>query len=133
MREESLAIGAGDLGLCAPLGAALIGRGEVYLNGRRMPAAEALRAAGLTPARLGPKDGLAILNASAVSCGYGALVLAELSDVLSASMVVAARTSSTVMVPSHRSVSLAAILAAVSSSTTLSSSTAPVLSLPSGH
>jgi histidine ammonia-lyase len=83
-------IGAGDLGLCAHLGAALIGLGEAYLNGRRMPAAEALRAAGLAPARLGPKDGLAILNASAVSCGYGALVLAELSDLLSASMVVAA-------------------------------------------
>jgi histidine ammonia-lyase len=83
-------IGAGDLGLCAHLGAALIGLGEAYLKGRRMPAAEALRAAGLAPARLGPKDGLAILNASAVSCGYGALVLADLSDVLSSSMVVAA-------------------------------------------
>ncbi|MBB3772684.1 histidine ammonia-lyase [Angulomicrobium tetraedrale] len=83
-------IGGGDLGLCAHIGATLIGRGEVYVQGRRQPAGEALRAAGLAPARLGPKDGLAILNASAVSCGYASLVLAELSDVLVASMAVAA-------------------------------------------
>jgi len=83
-------IGAGDLGLCAHLGASLIGLGDVYHEGRRAPAAEALRSVGLAPARLGPKDGLAILNASAVSSGYAALVLAELSDLLCASMIVAA-------------------------------------------
>jgi histidine ammonia-lyase len=83
-------IGAADLGLCAHLGAALIGLGEIYSAGRRLPAAEALAGAGLAPARLGPKDGLAILNASAVVGGHGSLVLAELGDLLAASMAVAA-------------------------------------------
>lgn len=83
-------IGAGDLGLCAHIGAALLGLGDVHLRGERLPAARALGAAGLAPARLGPKDGLAILNASAVSCGYGLLVLAELSDILLSSMAIAA-------------------------------------------
>lgn len=83
-------IGGGDLGLCAHLGAALIGLGDVYLKGRRQPAADALQAVGLRPAMLGAKDGLAILNASAVSCGYAALVLADLSDTLASSMVIAA-------------------------------------------
>ncbi|AGT08922.1 HAL/PAL/TAL family ammonia-lyase [Paracoccus aminophilus] len=83
-------IGAGDLGLCAHLGAALIGLGDVYVQGVKTPAAEALRAAGLAPARLGPKDGLAILNASAVSCGYASLVLAELAEILMSSVAIAA-------------------------------------------
>ena len=51
-------IGAGDLGLCAHLGAAVIGEGEIFVEGRRRGAAEALAAADLKPAILGPKDGL---------------------------------------------------------------------------
>lgn len=85
-------IGAGDLGLCAHLGAAAIGQGDIFVGGRRRPAAQALADAGLAPARLGAKDGLAILNASAVSCGHAAFVLAELADVLTVSAVVAGLT-----------------------------------------
>ncbi len=75
-------IGAGDLGLCAHLGAAAIGLGEVWHHGARVKAAAALAAAGLAPARLGPKDGLGLINASAVVCGHGGFVLAELADLL---------------------------------------------------
>ncbi len=85
-------IGAGDLGLCAHLGAAVIGLGEMFVDGERRPAAEALAAAGLSPARLQAKDGLAILNASAVSCGHGVRVLAALADLLTVSVIVAALT-----------------------------------------
>ncbi|MFM9974389.1 MAG: histidine ammonia-lyase [Beijerinckiaceae bacterium] len=82
-------IGAGDLGLCAHIGAAVIGEGEIFVRGERRPAAEALRSAGLAPARLGPKDGLAILNSSAVSCGHASVVLAALAQLLSLSVVTA--------------------------------------------
>lgn len=85
-------IGGGDLGLCAHLGAAIIGEGEIFVDGIRRPAREALATAGLEPAILGPKDGLAILNSSAVSCGHATTVLASLSDLLQLSAVTAALT-----------------------------------------
>jgi histidine ammonia-lyase len=83
-------IGAGDLGLCAHLGAAVIGEGEIFVAGSRQPAAEALASAGLAPAVLGPKDGLAILNSSCVSAGHGAVLLSELADLMTLSAVAAA-------------------------------------------
>ena len=83
-------IGAGDLGLCAHLGAAVIGEGEVFVDGRRHTASDALAAAGLMPAVLGPKDGLAILNSSAVGCGHAATVLDALSRLLDISALAAA-------------------------------------------
>jgi histidine ammonia-lyase len=75
-------IGAGDLGLAAHLSAVAIGRGEAWFGGRRLPGAEALAAAGLGPATLGAKDGLALLNASPVATAHGALTLAALEDLL---------------------------------------------------
>jgi histidine ammonia-lyase len=70
-------IGAGDLCVLAHLGLALIGEGEIEVEGRARPAAEALADAGLAPLTLGPKDGLAICNASAYSAGQAALALAD--------------------------------------------------------
>ena len=75
-------IGAGDLGLVAHLGAVVIGRGEAWVGGRKLPGAEALAATGLKPATLGAKDGLALLNASPVATGQGALTLKALEDLL---------------------------------------------------
>ena len=66
-------IGAGDLVLMAALGRMLIGEGEAEYQGRRMPAGEALVMARLAPVSLAPKDGLSLINASAVSIGHGAL------------------------------------------------------------
>ena len=83
-------IGAADLGLCAHIGLAAIGRGDVLVDGTRGPAAAALAAAGLAPARLGPKDGLAILNSSAVACGHAIAVLRDWADLMLLSAVVAA-------------------------------------------
>jgi histidine ammonia-lyase len=85
-------IGAGDLGLCAQIGLALIGEGSIHTNGRTMPAAAALAEAGLHPAVLGPKDALAILNASAITTAHAALVLSELSALLGLSVITAALT-----------------------------------------
>ena len=75
-------IGAGDLGLGGHIGAVVIGRGAAAIGDTVLPGAEALAAAGLRPATLAPKDGLALLNSSAVTCGHAAVVLAALSDTL---------------------------------------------------
>jgi histidine ammonia-lyase len=72
------------------MGAVVIGQGRAWFRGKLLPGAEALSAAGLSPARLGPKDGLGILNTSAVSCGHAASVLSELSDLLVFAAVTAA-------------------------------------------
>lgn len=74
---QSGSIGAGDLCLLAPIGLALIGEGEMEVDGAVAPAAEALARAGLAPLELGPKDGLALCNASSASAGVGALALAD--------------------------------------------------------
>ncbi|MBZ9765154.1 histidine ammonia-lyase [Mesorhizobium sp. CA6] len=74
-------IGAGDLLLMTAVARVLIGDGEAEYQGRRMPAAKALMMARLAPVTLSPKDGLSLINASAVSVGTGALAL---TDALSA-------------------------------------------------
>ena len=83
-------IGAGDLGLCAHLGAVVIGHGEAWIGGRRMPGAAALAQAGLQPAVLGAKDGVGLINASAVCVGHAALVLHELAALLVLATAIAA-------------------------------------------
>lgn len=83
-------IGAGDLGLSAHIAAVVIGHGLAWFNDRLSSGAEALAAAGLSPVALGPKDGLSILNSSAVSCGHAACVLSELADLLVVASVTAA-------------------------------------------
>lgn len=75
---ETGSIGAGDLCILAHLGLALIGEGECLVDGAPAPAADAIRTAGLAPFDPGPKDGLAICNASAVSAGLGALALHDI-------------------------------------------------------
>lgn len=85
-------IGAGDLCVLAHLGLALIGEGEMTYEGTRMPAAAALAKAGQAPLVLGPKDGLAICNASTYSAGLAALVLSDACDLLEIANIAAAMT-----------------------------------------
>ncbi|MDH6234024.1 histidine ammonia-lyase [Mesorhizobium soli] len=75
-------IGAGDLVLMSALGRLLIGAGEATYGNRTMPASEALSLAGLKPVLLAPKDGLSLINASAVSAGQGALAVADAAAAL---------------------------------------------------
>lgn len=70
-------ISAGDLCQLAHVGLAVAGEGWVILDGRRLPAAEALEASGLAPVTLGPKDGLVLCNSSALSAGLAALAVAD--------------------------------------------------------
>ena len=70
---------SGDLAPLAHLSLVLIGEGEAFVKGKRVPGSQALKAAGLSPVPLGPKEGLALLNGTQVSTAlalYG-LVAAE--------------------------------------------------------
>ncbi|MEO6016589.1 MAG: histidine ammonia-lyase [Polaromonas sp.] len=58
---------SGDLAPLAHLCLPLIGEGEVFYQGRRLPAAEALKLTALTPLRLSAKEGLALINGTQVS------------------------------------------------------------------
>ena len=75
-------IGAGDLVLLTAIAQTLIGEGDAEYEGAAYPSAQALSHAGLVPTRLGPKDGLSLLNASAVSVGHGALVVSDAASLL---------------------------------------------------
>lgn len=77
---EKGSVGAsGDLAPLAHLTAAMIGLGEVQHQGQTITAKAALKAAGLQPIVLGPKEGLALLNGTQVSTGLAlkGLFLAE--------------------------------------------------------
>lgn len=70
-------IGAGDLVMMTAIAHTLIGEGDADYQSRRMPSAKALMMARLAPVSLAPKDGLSLINASAVSAGTGALALVD--------------------------------------------------------
>lgn len=58
---------SGDLAPLAHMAAAMIGVGEIVAGQTRLPAAQALAQAGLSPLELGPKEGLALLNGTQFS------------------------------------------------------------------
>jgi len=58
---------SGDLAPLAHLGVALLGEGEVQVDGETVPATAGLARAGLAPMRLAPKEGLAIVNGTQAS------------------------------------------------------------------
>ncbi|MBM4465466.1 MAG: histidine ammonia-lyase [Chloroflexi bacterium] len=64
---------SGDLAPLAHMSLVLIGEGEAFYRGDRMSGAEALRRAGLAPIKLGAKEGLALINGTAVMAAIGAL------------------------------------------------------------
>jgi histidine ammonia-lyase len=68
---------SGDLAPLAHMAAAMIGVGDIIVEGRQQPAAEALAAAGLTPLVLGPKEGLALLNGTQFSTAHALAGLFE--------------------------------------------------------
>ena len=64
---------SGDLAPLAHMSLVLIGKGEAFYRGERMSGAEALRQAGLAPIQLVAKEGLALINGTAVMAAIGAL------------------------------------------------------------
>jgi histidine ammonia-lyase len=66
---------SGDLAPLALLALLLIGEGDTWEGRRSRPGAEALADAGLAPVRLGPKEGLALINGTQASTAVLALAL----------------------------------------------------------
>ena len=65
---EKGSVGAsGDLAPLAHMTAVMIGEGEAFVGGRRMPGAAALAEAGLGPVVLAAKEGLALINGTQAS------------------------------------------------------------------
>src|SRR5690606_36671498 len=59
---------SGDLAPLAHLALGVIGEGEVFFEGKRMPAAGALSRAGIEPVELQAKEGLALINGTQAIC-----------------------------------------------------------------
>jgi histidine ammonia-lyase len=71
---EKGSVGAsGDLAPLAHLALSLIGEGETFLKGERLPSHEALRRAALEPQHLEAKEGLALLNGTQAMHAVGGL------------------------------------------------------------
>jgi histidine ammonia-lyase len=68
---------SGDLAPLAHMTATLIGVGHLLVDGRTVPAAEAIASAGLSPLALGPKEGLALLNGTQFSTAFALAALFE--------------------------------------------------------
>ena len=70
---------SGDLAPLAHLCLPLIGEGEAFWRGQRMPGAQALKHAGLAPLQLSAKEGLALINGTQVSTALAidALLVAD--------------------------------------------------------
>jgi histidine ammonia-lyase len=75
---EKGSVGAsGDLAPLAHLALVLIGEGEAFVEGQRLPGREALARAGLSPVVLEAKEGLALVNGTQAMQAVGALALLQ--------------------------------------------------------
>ncbi len=88
--RELGSLGTGDLTNLADIALALLGEGHMWRGDELLDAATALAQAGLQPARLGGRDGLAFMSSNAVSIGRAALLVVDVRRLLDAWLSVAA-------------------------------------------
>jgi histidine ammonia-lyase len=81
---------SGDLAPLAHMGAVLLGIGHVRVRGEVLPATDGLRLAGLEPAKLRPKEGLALINGTQVSTALALAGLFGAEDVFASAIVAGA-------------------------------------------
>ncbi len=84
---------SGDLAPLAHMSGALIGEGEVRVNGSLLPASVALENAGIRPVKLAPKEGLALLNGTQVSTALALAAAFRTENLLAAVMMAGAMSS----------------------------------------
>ncbi len=83
---------SGDLAPLAHMTLALLGEGDMNVDGRRLPAAPLLREAGIEPLTLQAKEGLALINGTQTSAALALHALLRFEPVLEAALVVGALT-----------------------------------------
>jgi histidine ammonia-lyase len=71
---------SGDLAPLAHMALVLAGEGEAEYQGRRLPGAEALAAAGIEPIRLHAKEGISLVNGTQAMLALGGLALLDIED-----------------------------------------------------
>ena len=75
-------LGEGDLAQLGNVGGAMVGAGEVYYRGVRMPAAKALQQAGLRPIHPFGADDNALMSSNAYATGQAALLVNDAREAL---------------------------------------------------
>ena len=83
---------SGDLAPLSHLAIVLLGGGEAFFKGQRMPGVQALRQAGLEPVKLSFKEGLALNNGTAQMLATAVLALDRLGKLLDSADLAAAMT-----------------------------------------
>jgi len=81
---------SGDLAPLAHLTLALLGEGEVFLDGTPAPASRALERLGLQPLVLQAKEGLALINGTQMSTALGLLAVIRLQNLVRVADIVGA-------------------------------------------
>ncbi len=77
MYQRGSVSACGDLSPMSQMALVLIGEGEAFYKGERLPGKEALKRAGITPIIFEARDGLASINGSNVITGWAALMIYE--------------------------------------------------------
>lgn len=83
---------SGDLAPLAHQALVVIGEGEAFYRGERMPGGEAMQRAGVEPLLLEAKEGLALLNGTQAMTAVGGLALADALKLTNAADVIGAMT-----------------------------------------
>lgn len=83
---------SGDLAPLSHLSLPLIGEGEAFFDGVRMPGGQALERAGLQPLQLGAKEGLALINGTQVSTALALDALLATDKLFEAAVITGALT-----------------------------------------
>jgi histidine ammonia-lyase len=83
---------SGDLAPLSHLAIVLLGGGEAFHQGERLPGAEAMRRAGIAPVRLSFKEGLALNNGTTQMLALGALALNRIERLIRTADLAAAMT-----------------------------------------
>lgn len=81
---------SGDLAPLAHMSVVLLGEGEAFIEGRKMPAREALAMAGIEPVTLAPKEGLALLNGTQASTAFALEGLFDTENAMRAATLIGA-------------------------------------------
>lgn len=81
---------SGDLAPLAHMSVVLLGEGEAFIDGRKMPASEALEIAGIEPVTLAPKEGLALLNGTQASTAFALEGLFDTENALRSATLIGA-------------------------------------------
>ncbi|MBT7611458.1 MAG: histidine ammonia-lyase [Bacteriovoracaceae bacterium] len=83
---------SGDLAPLSHIALTLIGEGEVFYKNKKLPTSQALKQAELEEITLGPKDGLALINGTAVMAGLGCIAVSLAERLLKSADIIASMT-----------------------------------------